>query len=452
VRVLALCTDLCRGFPEVCHATLHARVPVEGNSGSVEVVLWNNLSGIGVVANVPAEIAEPGSVTIPTHMTATVLAAMPQSRLHLSSIIVSDPAPISDEEQIKPLKGGPALQIEGTSETGTTQRARLRLCTPTPEHTVFPALAIWQASGIPLATIAPNKLRETLKPCVLLARERAQAFYETSGMDHALVLLRFDSHALVCTATTQTAVAQSTLPWTMLPGEAPFLHTLIDEGMLRWIMNALKGETHPITLTLVPQEASAALLLFALPHITLVCRGKTAPIPLVWEQRVNAPASQALLLSRALLIKALDFLAVDGANHPGRCLLLNVVGHRLCLQWDPLVPEDHAALCQIPIVNTAAESEPVLVHLRQTRRMIRQIKGPAICLEQGIIVLRKSKEEASSPVPIGFVRFSKPGEATTRMMMAISEHTLSPLNTHPTAEREPESLKKDEEGAALATV
>ena len=249
---------------------------------------------------------------------------MPQSYLSLSSIIIPDPESVPDSGILKPIKGGPALQIEGTSETGASQRTRLRLCTPTSEPAYPPALANWQSSGIPLASIAPSALRELWQPCVLLAKERVEAVKETPDMDHALVLCRFDQKELVCTATTRSAVVQTRQAWTRLADSVPVSHALLDECMLRWIMTILKGETEPVTLTLLPQEAPTALVLFSLPHMTLVCRGKTTPIPLVWERRISAPSSQALLLSRTLLVKALDFLSADQAGHANRSILLRI--------------------------------------------------------------------------------------------------------------------------------
>jgi hypothetical protein len=383
-------------------------------------------------------------------MTASALNTMPPGQIQLSSVLIPDPEPVSDEEQIKPLKGDPALQIEGTSGTGATQRTRLRLCMPTSEHAVSPAPVDWQASGVPLATLAPNALREALEPCVLLAREREVAAKDTPDMDHALVLFRFDPHALFCTATTRSAVAQSTLPWTRSGEDAPSTHALVDERMLRWLMTALKRETHSVTLTLVSQEKSATLLLFSLPHLTLVCRGKTAPIPLVWEQRIGAPSTNALLLSRSLLMKALDFLSADHARDADRDVLVNVGDHRLCLQWNPLAQPDHAAMCRLPIVNTVADTSPVLVHLQDMRRIIRLLKGPAICLEIGAVMIRQKKGETAGPVPIGFVRFSKPASASVQIMMTIAEHSPS-LGADPAPARVPETPAEGEKGAALAT-
>ncbi|HEU5377187.1 MAG TPA: hypothetical protein VFV38_17280, partial [Ktedonobacteraceae bacterium] len=201
---------------------------------------------------------------------------------------------------------------------------------------------------------------------------------------------------------------------------------LVDERMLRWMMAALKQETRPVNLMLVPQEASAMLLLFSLSRCTLICRSKTAPIPLVWEQRIAAPSSHALLLSRSLLVKALDFLSAGQARNTNRYISLGVSNHRLCLQWDPLAQTDHSALCQLPIVNTVADIEPVLVHLQQARRMLRQIKGPALCLERGTMMLRQKKGATVEPVPVGFVRFSLPAEETTRIMLTIVEYPAPP--------------------------
>ncbi len=428
VRGLAICAGLCRVFPEIFHTILHARTT---EAASIDMFLWNEANGVGVLATVPATITEAGSITVPTRLTTSALAAMPQSRLHLSSIIIPDRASVSREKLNKPLKGGPVLQIEGTSGTGATQRTRLRLCTPTSEHAISPALADWQASGVPLATIAPNALRKALEPCLLLAKEREGAAEDTPDMDHALVLFRFDPRALSCTATTRSAVGQSILPWTRSSGDAPSTHALVDERMLRWIMTALKRETHPVTLTLVPQEASATLLLFSLPHLTLVCRGKTAPIPLVWEQRIGAPSTHALLLSRSLLMKALDFLSADHVGDVDPDVLVNVADHRLCLQWNPLAQPDRAAMCWLPLVNTVADTLPVLVHLPSMRRIIRLLKGPAICLEIGAVMVRQKKGEI-------------------QIMMTIAEHSPPP-SADPAPAHVPETPAEGEKGAALAT-
>lgn len=452
-HALAICANLCRAFPETFHVTLDARTPAEGSSGSMDVLLWGALSGIGVLANVPAEIAEAGSVTVPTRMSASALATMPRGQIRLSSVLIANPDSVPDAEQIKPLKGGPALQIEGISGTGATQRTRLRLCTPISEHAVSPALADWQASGIPLATLAPNVLREALEPCLLLAKKRENALEETPDMDHALVLFRFDPHALSCTATTRSAVTHSTLPCVRSSEDAPSTHALVDERMLRWVLTALKGETHPVTLVLVPQEAPATLLLFSLPHLTLVCRGKTAPIPLVWEQRIGAPSTHALLLSRAALVKALDFLSAARAGDADRGVLASVVNHRLWLQWDPHAQADHAAMCQLPIINTVADTSPVFIHLQHMRRIIRLLKGPAICLAIGTVMIRQKKGGNVEPAPIGFVRFSKPADATTQVMLAVDECPSSPPpRAELDAARPSGILEEGEKGASFAAV
>ncbi|HEU5377142.1 MAG TPA: hypothetical protein VFV38_17055 [Ktedonobacteraceae bacterium] len=416
---LALCRTLCRAFPDLFWVTLEAREPEEGRLGSLDVSLWSESSGVGVLAHVAAEVVAPGSVTVPARLTASALQTMPQCQIHLSSVVIPDPTPASHEEWLKPLKGGPALQMEGTSTTGLKQCTRVRLCAPA-SPPAAPSLATWQANSIPLATITPRALREALEPCVLLTKQRVKASEETPGMDHGLVLVRFDPDALVCIATTRSAVVQSTRAWTHVPGVMPLAHALVEERMLRWLRMALHKEKRPVTLALVSSPGPAQLLLFSLPHCTLVCRCATVPIPLVWEQRMSAPASQVLLLSRPLFLNALDILSAGRAGYATRSLVLSVVDQRLCMQQDPLAHDEQVVECQIPIVNSVAESEPVLLPVREVRRILGQMTGPAICLEAGTVLVSQSTGTTGEPVPVAFVRFSTPAEKGVQFLLAVS--------------------------------
>ncbi len=214
-------------------------------------------------------------------------------------------------------------------------------------------------------------------------------------------------------------------------------HVLIDERKLCWMMAALKGETHSVMLTLVPQADSSAFLVCALSQVTLVCCATTAPLPLVWERRIHAPSSQAVLLSRVLLTQALEFLSADRARSKDRTVSLQVMDHHLCFAWPPLVQKEHRASCQIPLANTVQDRAPVLVHLRSLREMARQFNGPAICLEQGDIRLRAPAGGPEERVAVGFVRLSKPADPSIQMMMALSEAVPSPAK-----EREHEACSR----------
>jgi hypothetical protein len=447
LRALTIGADLCRAFSNVFQITFSARSACET---SIEVLVWQETSGVGVWATVPADVREAGVITVQARLAADVLKTIPGDRIALSSVLIEESVPVSENDRFTPLSAGPAFQIESTNETGRRQRTRLRPVVPPAELSLEALLATWRPSGIPLASLEPGALRGVWEPCLLLAKKRVEASKETPDMDHALVLCRFDPEALVCTATTRHAVAQTYLSWTRLSADIPVTHVLVDERRLGWISKALKQETQPVTLTLVPQADTTALLLFSLSQVTLICRVTTAPLPLIWEQRVHAPASQVLLLSRVLLARSLDFLAADRAHGAARSILLRAEGRHLCVQWDPLAQEDHAA-CELPLANTVPECAPVQVHLRSLREMLRQFKEPVVCLEQGEIPLRKRAEETEDPVPLSFVRLSQPAKETIQMLTVV-ERVPSPSQMSAPANAAPEPAEADAKGEALAPV
>jgi hypothetical protein len=444
LRVLSIGADLCRAFPNLFQVTFAARA---AGKTSMEVLTWHETSGVGVWATIPADVKEAGVVSVPARTAAGVLATHPGKQVSLTAVQIPDPA---TNDQMPPLPGSPALQIESNS-TERRQRTRVRLGSPMAEQMMERALATFGTRGVFLAELSPRSLRETWEPCLLLAKKRVEAAEDTPDMDHALVLFRFDPDALVCTATTRHAVAQSRVPWTPLEESVPVSHVLVDERALRWISNALKQETQPVTLTLVPQTDSTALLLVVLSQVTLICRVVTTPIPLVWERRVHAPASQVMLLSRVLFSKSLDVLAADRAHGADRHLLLQVQGRQLRLQWDPLAQADQVA-CELPLVNVVEARAPVLVHLRSLREMVRQFKEPVVCLEQGDMWLHKRDNASEDPVLIGFVRLSQPVEKTIQMMMSISERKPSPATASTPAGPVSEPSAIERKGDALATV
>ena len=448
VRVLTIGADLCRAFPDLFHVTFAAR---EACETALEIIMWHEGNGVGVRATIPADVREAGTITAPTRTTADVLATHPGSRIELASVQIPDPAAVATNDLMPSLPGSPALQLESIGNTGRRQRTRVRLSSSQATPTVEAALTVGHMRGIPLASLAPDALQVVWEPCLLLAKKRDKASDETPDMDHAQVLFRFDPDALVCTATTRHAVAQSCVPWTRLEGNMPVSHVLVDERRVHWIKKALQQETQPVTLTLVPQADATALLLVALSQVTLICRVITAPIPLVWERRVHAPVSQVMLLSRVLFSKSLDVLAADRAHGADRSLLLQAQGHQLRLQWDPLAQENQVA-CELPIVNTVEERAPVLVHLRSLREMLRQFKGPVVCLEQGEIRLRKRAEATEHPVPVGFLRLSQPTQKTIHMMMTIVERVEPPQKVHAPTEHEPVIRDTNVKGDALAIV
>lgn len=447
LRVLTISADLCRAFPNVFQITFSARSACET---SIEILVWQETSGVGVWATVPADVREAGVITVQARLTADVLKTIPGDRVALSSVLIEESVSVSENDRFSPLSAGSAFQIESTSETGRRQRTRLRPVVPPAEPSLESLLAMWRPSGIPLASLEPGALRGVWEPCLLLAKKRVEASKETPDMDHALVLCRFDPEAFVCTATTRYTVAQTHLPWTRLSTDVPVTHVLVDERRLGWISQALKQETQPVTLTLVPQADSTALLLFSLSQVTLICRATTAPLPLIWEQRAYPPASQFMLLSRMLLARSLDFLAADRAHGADRSILLQAEGHHLYLQWDPLADVGHAA-CELPLANAVPERVPVLVHLRQLREMLRQFKEPVVCLEQGEIPLRKRAEETEDPVPISFVRLSQPAKETIQMMTVV-ERVPSPSQVSAPVRATPEPAEADVKGEALAPV
>lgn len=448
LRALTISADLCRAFPNVFQITFSARADGET---SMEVLAWQETSGVGVWATIPADVQEAGAITVQARLAADVLKTMSGERIALSSVQIPDPEPQSEEDRFTPLSAGPAFQIESTSEAGRRQRTRLRSVVPPAELSLETLLATWRPSGITIASLEPSALRGVWEPCLLLAKKRVEASKDTPDMDHAQVLCRFDPEALICTATTRHAVAETRLPWTRLSADAPVTHVLVDEHRLGWISQALKQETQPVTLTLVPQADSTVLLLFSLSQVTLICRATTASIPFVWERRVHAPASQVLLLSRVLLSRSLDFLAADRAHGADRCLLLRVEENHLCLEWHPRALAGHTA-CELPLANTVPEHVPVLVHLRQFREMLRQFKEPVVCLEQGEIRLRKSAKATKDPVPIGFVRLCQPAKETIQMMMTITPQVPSPSQVGASAGSALEPAEADAKGEALAPV
>ena len=449
LRALTICADLCRAFPDLSVATLHAHQSAEACAGTLEVSLWSERCGLGTLARLPATLTEPGEVTVPSHLMAQVLAALPQNPIRLSSVVIpaSDPEDTTDLLQL--LRAGPALQIETIGQSRRAPVTRVRLRPPIVEPAASPWLSDGQTRGVPLATITPRALREVLDPCLLLARERDVASASTPDMDRALVLLHFAPEELICTATTRMAVAQSRVPWRLVPEPAPIPSLLLDERMLQWVRSALKRETEPVTLTVVPQEGPSALLLISLVQGgTLVCRGKTAPIPLIWERRVDNPASQVFLVSRPLLAQALAFLSVDRAGYADRYLQCRVANQQLCLQWYPPGPSEPVATC--PIVNTVADCSPFLIHLGHMRRMVRRIKGPVIYLEQGVIMPRRSRETSAASAPVSFMRFSMPTSLAARFMVALAEHPSQQARTDLPARSHPERSDGDGSRAALA--
>jgi hypothetical protein len=450
LRALTLCADLCRAFPDLTVASLHAHRSAEACDDTLEVSLWSECYGLGTLARLPATLTEPGAVTVSAHLMTQVLAALPHNAIRLSSVVIPAPDPEATTSLISPLKAGPALQIETIRQSRRAPTTRVRLRTPSVEPAASPWLSDGQTKGVPLATILPRALCEALDPCLLLARERDEASDLAPNMNHALVLLHFAPKELICTATTRIALAQSRVPWRLVPGLVPMPYLLLDERMLDWVRSALKHETQPVTLTVVPQEGPSALLLISLVQGgTLVCRGQTAPIPLIWEKRVGDPASQAFLMSRPLLAQALAFLSADRADYAARYLSCHVVNQRLCLQWHQPDPSEPTALCQIPIVNTVDDSPPVLIHLGSMRRMVRQIKGPVICLEQGSIPPRRING-APATEPVHFMRFSTPASLATRFLLALATNPSVSASTDLPAQSHPEGSGGGGSGAALA--
>lgn len=447
VRALTVGADLCRAFPDLFQVTFAAR---SAGETSMEIVMWHEGHGVGVWATLPADVREAGSLTVPVRPTAAILATMPEGRIELASVQIPEPTVVATTDLIPSLPGGPALQLERCGATGRRQRTRVRLSASQAAQTMEAACAAWREQAISLASLAPDALRQAWGPCLLLAKKRDQAAEDTPDMDHALVLFRFEADALVCTATTRHAVVQSRVPWTPLEMPAPLSHVLIDEGMLRWISTALKQERSPVTLTLVPQAGASAWLLVACSLGTLVCRVTTAPIPLVWERRVHAPAFQGMLLSRGLFARALDVLAADRAHGADRCIILQAQGRQLRLQWNPLAQEDQVA-CELPLVNAAQACAPVLVHLRTLRDLLRQINGPVVCLEQGEIRVRTRAGASENPGAIGFLRLSPPLDRSLAMMMTVAEWGPSPSMARTFAGPLPERLDAEGKGEARAT-
>ncbi|HVU69302.1 MAG TPA: hypothetical protein VHD63_19375, partial [Ktedonobacteraceae bacterium] len=406
--------------------------------------------GVGVWTTLPADVRAAGSLTVPVRPTTAILATMPEGRIELASVQIPEPAAVAATDLISPLPGGPALQLERCGATGRRQRTRVRLSTSQAAQTMEAVGTSWRKQARALASLEPDALRQAWGPCLLLAKKRDQAAEDTPDMDHALVLLRCEADALVCTATTRQAVAQSRVPWTPLEAPGPISHVLIDERMLRWISNALKQERSPVTLTLVPQAGASAWLLVVCSQGTLVCRVTTAPIPLVWERRVHAPGSQVMLVSRVLFAKALDVLAADRAHGADRCIMLQAQSRQLRLQWNPLAQEDQVA-CELPIANTVEARAPVLVHLRTLREMLRQINGPVVCLEQGEIRLRTRAEASGNPGAIGFLRLSPPLDRSLAMMMTSAEWGPSPSMAGTSGGPLPERSDAEGQGKALAT-
>ena len=445
MRVLTIGADLCRAFPDLFHVTFATCAT------ALEIVLWHEGNGVGVRATLPAEVREAGSLTVPLRPMAEVLATHPGSHIDLASVQIPDPAPIVTDDQIPSLPGGPALQLDSRAPTGRRQRTRMRLSASQATLTGEEALTDGHRRGIALASLAPAALRTVWEPCLLLAKKRDEAGEDTPDMDHAQILFRLDPDALVCTATTRHAVAQACLSWARLEANMPVSHVLVDERRLHWITKALHQETQPVTLTLFPQADATALLLVALSQVTLICRVATAPIPLVWERRVPAPASQVMLLSRVLLARSLDLLAADRAHGSNRCLWLQVQGRHLRLQWDPLAQDDQVA-CELPLVNAVAARAPVLVHLRSLREMLRQFKEPVVCLEQGELRLRKRAEATEDPVPIGFVRLSQPASKNLQMMMTITRNVSSPSPVSEPGGPAPEFAEVDQKGEPRVAV
>ena len=255
LRALTISADLCRAFPDVFQVTFSARADGET---SIEILAWQETSGVGVWATIPADVREAGVITVQARLAADVLKTMSGDRITLSSVQIPDPSPRSEEDRFTPLSAGPAFQIESTSLAGRRQRTRLRPVVPPAELSLEARRSTWRPSGIPLASLEPGALRGVWEPCLLLAKKRTDPAKETPDMDHAQVLCRFDPEALVCTATTRHAVAQTHVPWTRLSADVPVTHVLVDEHRLGWISQALKQETQPVTLTLVPQAASTA--------------------------------------------------------------------------------------------------------------------------------------------------------------------------------------------------
>ncbi len=88
LHVLTISADLCRAFPDVFQVTFSARANGET---SIEVLAWQETSGVGVWATIPADVREAGTITVQARLTADVLKTMSGDRITLSSVQLADP-------------------------------------------------------------------------------------------------------------------------------------------------------------------------------------------------------------------------------------------------------------------------------------------------------------------------------------------------------------------------
>ena len=93
----------------------------------------------------------------------------------------------------------------------------------------------------------------------------------------------------------------------------------------------------------------------------------------------------------------------------------------------------------------------MLVHLCSLPEMVRQLKEPVVCLEQGDLRLHKRVDASETQVPVGFVRLSPPVEKTIQTMMTIAERVPSPSTASPAADLVPAPSVADAKGQTLAT-
>lgn len=426
----------------------------------LDVCAWSASQTIGVVAELPALVEKPGRVCAPAPVVAEALATMHASRITLSLVEVLPPASPQEEELLKVLKSGPALQIEGTSAcgAGSTQRIRVRLPFQEGALAAMPAVASWSAAGFPLGEVEPARLRAALAPCLFLAHQRAEPSETAPEMKHALVLLRCDAAHLQWTATTRSAVASQQLPL-LSPGPGmPFSHALFDERVLTWISVSLTRVKRPVKLTLVPYGPQQVLLLVEVVRegvrMTLFCLGATEPIPHQWEKRAQQPAATALVVPRVALLHALSFFSTSGEEDGAhRHVLVSVSRNVLCVRWDTGRTKDPflTAERQIPLENTVEDVSPMLVHLQQMKRFVRALRGPAIRLELGTVVRQGQQAETAEDVAVDWLRFALATDSSSQLVMTTSHYPSPPANASalvaPVAVSEPE-----QQGVALAPV
>lgn len=418
------CADLQRTSPEAWRVSLTAIPASPEHPARLDICAGSAQATNGVIASLPASVEEAGQVCLQASTFAETLATLRGEWLHLSQVAISS-SPPSDKEVFRPfLKGGPALQLEGSaiSRRGTvsTQRIRLRLSSPEVTPLALPDLAAWRASGQQLGEVTPAAFRAALAPCLSLARQR-QAPTETAlWMNHALVLLRCDT-PLQWTATTRGTVA-STRMFTSACDRALLTHALFDERELHWVHRALAQIHQPVRLTLIPQEEGrAVVLLVESEEVTLFCLGTTEAIPLVWEKRSQQKATVAVTVERVALQRAVDFFSATSTGRPAPHVQVSVHDSMLSVQG-PLNLAGDAAEQQIPVLDGTSDIPPMMLHLRQMRRLLRLLAGPTICLEMGTLPRLETPVRLQEQIVVDWLRFSPAfDQPSLRLMMAASQ-------------------------------